>query len=60
MRRDWMIAAVGLLLATGAIAQQPPAGGPPPPPNRSTPLEAGELRHLPPKLETPQPPAAHS
>ncbi len=33
-----------LLLATTAIAQQGPPGGPPPPPNRSTPVEANELR----------------
>src|SRR5918992_3233164 len=32
------------LLATTAMAQQGPGGGPPPPPNRSTPVEANELR----------------
>src|SRR4028118_252464 len=32
------------LLATNAMAQQVPGGGPPPPPNRSTPVEANELR----------------
>ena len=37
--------AAALLLATSATAQQGPAGGPPPPPpNRSTPVQAGELR----------------
>ncbi|HYC95476.1 MAG TPA: hypothetical protein VEB39_07235, partial [Sphingomicrobium sp.] len=42
MRRDWMVAAA--LLAAPAMAQQPPAGSPPPPPDKSTPVEAGELR----------------
>ncbi|HVF47781.1 MAG TPA: hypothetical protein VNA17_09465, partial [Pyrinomonadaceae bacterium] len=33
------------LLATTATAQPGPGGGPPtPPPNKSTPVEAGELR----------------
>jgi hypothetical protein len=32
------------LLATNAPAQQGPGNGPPPPPNRSTPVEANELR----------------
>src|SRR4028119_1015751 len=32
------------LLATTAMAQQGLGGGPPPPPNRSTPVEANELR----------------
>jgi N-acetylneuraminic acid mutarotase len=42
MRSDWIFAAA--LLATPAMAQQGPAGGPPPPPDKSTPVEAGELR----------------
>ena len=44
MRFDQLAAASALLLGTSAAAQQPPPGGPPPPPNRSTPVEAKELR----------------
>jgi N-acetylneuraminic acid mutarotase len=36
--------AAALLLATTAMAQQAPGGAPAPPPNRSTPVEANELR----------------
>ena len=39
-----LLGTAALLLATAATAQQGPPGAPSPPPNRSTPVEANELR----------------